>query len=290
MTGDRPRAHVVCGPTAAGKSGVADEVSGALSGRLGSWVKTLVFDSMQVYREIPVITNQARDRPAELVGVTSVFDEWNVARHQQAAREIAESETLPMVFDAGTGMYLNATLLGIPLAPRVDDRTREAAIAMSLNEGNPRRSSREIELRMAGEPARRSIWEGELAFETTLLYIRPSREELLSSIALRSGRISSNGLSEAGLLEETCRSSKRSPNASVASSIGVLELSMVLRGEISPSEAEERIRARTFALAKRQMRWFDKLARTLSGRAEVCVFEGVRDTSLKQHMRDKIVA
>ncbi len=63
---------VICGPTAAGKSSLADVFAGDLSDLYGAWATTIVVDSMQVYREIPTITNQARARPAEMVGIVSV--------------------------------------------------------------------------------------------------------------------------------------------------------------------------------------------------------------------------
>ena len=43
---------------------------------------------MQVYREIPRITNQARGRAAELAGMVSVAEEWTVARHKMSAEAI----------------------------------------------------------------------------------------------------------------------------------------------------------------------------------------------------------
>ena len=45
----RNRALVVCGPTAAGKSALADALAAALTESWGEWVRTLVVDSMQVY-------------------------------------------------------------------------------------------------------------------------------------------------------------------------------------------------------------------------------------------------
>ena len=91
---------------------------------------------MQVYRELPVITNQARRRPAELVGIVSVTEKWTVARHKAIAEEIIASETR-FVLDAGTGMYLNAILLDISLAPKVSIEIRRRAEEMAEGESNP---------------------------------------------------------------------------------------------------------------------------------------------------------
>src|SRR3712207_5864179 len=75
-------ALVVCGPTTGGKSELSDTFAERLTEAKGQQVPTLAVDSMQVYRELPVITNQSRSRPAELVGIVSVTEEWTVARHK----------------------------------------------------------------------------------------------------------------------------------------------------------------------------------------------------------------
>jgi hypothetical protein len=132
-------ALVVCGPTAGGKSVLSDALADRLTEAEGLYVPTLAVDSMQVYRELPVLTNQARRRPAALVGIISVTEEWTVARHKALAEEIIASET-KFVLDAGTGMYLNAILLDIPLAPKVSTELRPS------REARPgRRHRREVE-------------------------------------------------------------------------------------------------------------------------------------------------
>ena len=104
MLGKR-RALVVCGPTAAGKSSVADGLAAALSGVRGVWVPTLLVDSMQVYEEIPKTTNQGRERPAELVGMVSVEDKWTVARHRERAEGLIAGlgEGMTFVLYVGSG-------------------------------------------------------------------------------------------------------------------------------------------------------------------------------------------
>ncbi|HEX5850034.1 MAG TPA: hypothetical protein VFY59_12635, partial [Rubrobacter sp.] len=58
----------------------------------GHHVPTAVIDSMQVYRELPIITNQARRRAAGLVGVVSVLGKWSVAAHRAGVRELVAGE------------------------------------------------------------------------------------------------------------------------------------------------------------------------------------------------------
>jgi len=266
----------VCGPTASGKSQLADALAERLTGLCGGRTPTIVVDSMQVYRELPVTTNQARRLPAELVGVVSVTEQWTVARHREAAEKVVKN--LPgrrFVLDAGTGMYLNAILLDIPLSPKVAPalrrRAQEEVSAGELDgEVNLRRAARARELKLAGEGDRRSIWDGRPRYDATILYLRPDRSALDAAIARRSERIAQEGLHEAGLIRDMLAAGAP-VNPSVTDSVGVRELIQHLAGEISLSEAEDRIKARTRKLARRQMRWFDKLARTLHASAEIHV-------------------
>lgn len=259
---------MVLGPTASGKSDLADALAYLVTKRLGERVPTLVVDSMQVYAELPAITNQSRRRPAEMVGIVPVTESWTVARHTDLALRRIEEAPGAFVLDAGTGMYLNAILLRIPLAPKVDEGLRARAEASSAGEPNPRRAARSKELALAGAPARGSIWGGELRYETAGVYLRPDRSELDARISARSEKIAREGLYDARRLRAMAGSGARiSP--SVLDSIGVKELLDHLEGEISLDEARARISARTRQLARRQMRWFDKLARTLEGRAAI---------------------
>ena len=183
-----PDCFVVCGPTASGKSELADAWAENLTERHGHHVPTVVVDSMQVYKELPIITNQARRRPAGLVGVVPVSGEWSVAAHRARALELVGSEYV-FVLDAGTGMYLNAILLDFPLAPRVDPELRRRAGEVSVNAPNPRRAARERELELSGAAPRGSVWEGNLRYQTSILYLRPPRDVLDAAISHRSRRI-----------------------------------------------------------------------------------------------------
>jgi tRNA dimethylallyltransferase len=280
------RALVVCGPTASGKSELSDALAEGLSGARGGYVHTLVVDSMQVYREIPAITNQARRRPAELVGIVSVTEEWTVARHKARAQEIIEGLDGPFVLDAGTGMYLNAILLGIPLAPKVEAGTRRLAQEITAGAPNPRRTARAKELELARVPKRGSIWDGDLRHDTTVIYLRPRREAMDAAISERSERITRDGREEAAKLREMAEA----VNASVRNSIGVRELIEHLDGKTTIEEAEYQISARTRQLARRQIRWFDKLTHTLKERADIRVAESPADSDLLNYMHDRMGA
>jgi tRNA dimethylallyltransferase len=269
---------VVCGPTASGKSEVSDALAEVLSEENGGFVPTLVVDSMQVYREIPKITNQARRRPAELVGIVSVTERWTVANHKARAEQIVAGTETPFVLDAGTGMYLNAIILDVPLAPKVVPSTRRIAENLVSGAENHRRASRQKELELAGVPSRRSIWDGEPRYDTAVIYLRPNREALDFAISRRSEKIAREGLGEAAKLMEMERTGSQ-VNASVADSIGVRELAEYLSGWLTLEEARSRMTTRTLQLARRQIRWFDKLSQTLRGRVPTAVLEKPKDVN-----------
>lgn len=235
---------------------------------------TILVDSVQVYREVPIITNQARTRPSELTGVISVAEEWTVARHKELAERIIGSlpHDVPFVLDAGTGMYLNALLLDFPLSPKAPAEVRAEAWKLAAGTENPRREARKLELTLMGLPERSSIWDAPLRYDTTFLYLRPERIELDSNISERSARIVRQGVEEAQHLLE----SGIMPNPSAREAIGVKEMLLHASGDLSATQAEETISSRTRRLARRQIRWFDKLVRSLPQETPVLFLDSPR--------------
>lgn len=250
----------------------------------------IVVDSMQVYRGIPAITNQARRRPAELTGTLSVSRGWSVADHKAAAEVVIRKSRAPFVLDAGTGMYLNAIILDLDLAPKVPDELRERAESITKDADNPRRAARQKELDLAGAPERRSIWDGDLIHDTAFIYLRPEKTSLDTAISERSKKIVREGAEEALIVKDLLDSGGH-VNPSVRDSIGVREMVDLVSGHISPREAEQRISTRTRRLARRQTRWFDKLLKTLefrTDRAAITVSRTLDDPRVLNCMHDII--
>lgn len=124
------RAEVVAvfGPTASGKSAVAE----AVAGRLGTEVVSA--DAMQVYRGLPILTNQP-STPTRLVGIRALDEEMSVG----AFGELAHGEIDALVDDrgaavvcGGTGLYLRAALAELDIPPAVHPETR-ARVAREVN-------------------------------------------------------------------------------------------------------------------------------------------------------------
>ena len=68
----------IFGPTASGKTDVAEALADRIGGELVS------ADAMQVYRGLPVLTNQST-RPSRLVGIWPLSHEASVAEYQELA-------------------------------------------------------------------------------------------------------------------------------------------------------------------------------------------------------------
>ena len=261
---------MVCGPTASGKSEVSDALADALTREHGAIVTTLVVDSMQVYREIPTITNQARRRPAELLGIVSVTEEWTVARHRALAEEIIAQNTTPFVLTRDRNVPERDIARR---SPRAEGGAwhEKARPERECGATNPRRAARAKELELAGAAPRRSIWDGEPRYDTSVIYLRPDKEILDAAISRRTEEILRGGLEEAATLAEMQSAGARI-NASVADSIGVRELTDYVSGRITAERAFPHKHPHP-STGPAQMRWFDKLARTLEGCAPITVLE-----------------
>ena len=101
----------IFGPTASGKSRVAEEVARLLPAELVS------ADSMQVYRGLPILTNQSPP-PARLVAMWPLDHAASVGAFaplaHRAIDEILQAGRTPVVI-GGTGLYLRAALAELEL-------------------------------------------------------------------------------------------------------------------------------------------------------------------------------
>ena len=103
-------AVLIAGPTASGKSAAALELAEQIGGVV------INADSMQVYREAPILTAQpsAADKaraPHLLYGHVSAREVYSVGRwRDDAAKALAEARAMGRVpiFVGGTGMYFMA--------------------------------------------------------------------------------------------------------------------------------------------------------------------------------------
>jgi tRNA dimethylallyltransferase len=115
--------HVVAifGPTASGKSDVAEAIAARIPAEVVS------ADAMQVYRELPILTNQSPS-PTRLVAIWGLDHESSVGEYQRLAHaaidEIVAGGRTPIVV-GGTGLYLRAALVDLEVPPPPPPELRE---------------------------------------------------------------------------------------------------------------------------------------------------------------------
>lgn len=134
-TSVRPRAVLIAGPTASGKSALAL----ALAERVGGVVVNA--DSMQVYRDLRVLsarpTREEEERvPHLLYGHVDGAEDYSVAHWVEDARKAlgaAHAEGRLPIFTGGTGLYFKALTEGLSPIPAIPAEVREGVRGLALD-------------------------------------------------------------------------------------------------------------------------------------------------------------
>ena len=128
-----PKVIAIFGPTGSGKTEVAVELAGLLSGH-GARSVAINCDSMQVYRGMEVLTGaptptQRRQLEHRLVGMVSPEDEFSAGEFGRLAHDEIDSALEGGVWPllvGGTGLYMRSALTDLELRPVIPDGTRES--------------------------------------------------------------------------------------------------------------------------------------------------------------------
>jgi tRNA dimethylallyltransferase len=215
----RPRVVAVCGPTASGKTAVAETLAELEPAEIVS------ADSMQVYRGLPILTNQP-ERPTRLVGVWPLDHEGSVGEYatlaHEAVDEIVASDKTAIVV-GGTGLYLRAALAELELPPpppagarerwerfyedagparaHAELSSRDPQAAAAVHPNDRRRVVRALELHESGAslaPARDRLWSRDTRHPTELAVLDVPVAVLAERIARRTAAMFESGV-EAGV-------------------------------------------------------------------------------------------
>ncbi len=195
----------IFGPTASGKSLVAEAVADELGTEIVS------ADAMQVYRGLPILTNQP-SRPTRLVAIRSLAEEMSVGAYASLAHEAIDELVATagiVVVAGGTGLYLRAALGDLdvppPAAPAVRarverevDEDRVAAherlasldpvAAAAVHPNDRQRLVRALELADAGgslTAGQDRLWSAQTRRPTVVLGLDLPDQELERRIRLR---------------------------------------------------------------------------------------------------------
>ncbi|MBD0338987.1 MAG: tRNA (adenosine(37)-N6)-dimethylallyltransferase MiaA [Thermoleophilia bacterium] len=266
----------IFGPTASGKSDVAEAIADRIPAELVS------ADSMQVYRGLPILTNQPQ-RPTRLVAIWPLEQEASVGAYQPLAHaaidEILGSGRTPVVV-GGTGLYLRAALTRLRLPPppgpgvrkrweqfyddhgpvhahgRLQALDPEAAAAVHPNDR--RRVVRALELAEAGESlAGDRLWQEDYRHPTILFGLEVPPDELELRIEERT-----RAMFDAGVEEEV-----RAALAGPVSTTARRALGLDAVAELPREKAIAALVVRTRRYAAYQRKWLRRSPGVVSVRA-----------------------
>jgi len=271
---------IIAGPTASGKTALALDIAAEFNGTV------INADSMQVYRELRVLTARPGDdeearAPHKLFGVLPASEICSVGRWLTLAE--AEIETawkegrLPLIV-GGTGMYIRALVEGLAAIPEIPDAINDEVRALYDELGGE--AFREELAKLDGDAAERlpagdsqrltramavvratgkslAHWQEEgkgpsLKARFLTIALVPGREDLYAACEARF-----EAMLENGAIDEVKALMALSLDASLPAmkALGVPELGRQVNGEISLDEAADTAKQATRNFAKRQLTW-----------------------------------
>jgi tRNA dimethylallyltransferase len=270
---------IIAGPTAVGKTSFAIQLAQQLNTQIIS------ADSRQCFKELNIgvakpSAGELQQVPHYFINSHSIHEEVNAVVFEQYALDkvnkiFEQYDTAIMV--GGTGLYIKAFFEGIDALPAIDATIRENismayeknGIAWLQNEvekndpvyfakgeiKNPQRLMRALEVKLSSG---RSITEFQTQqkkqrdFNIVKIGLELPKEQLVKNINTRV-----DAMMEQGLLQEV-QQLLQYQQLNALQTVGYRELFDYLNGNISLSDAIERIKINTRQYAKRQMTWFKK--------------------------------
>jgi tRNA dimethylallyltransferase len=280
---DKLKAIVIAGATASGKSALALDLAAEVGGIV------INADSMQIYRDLPILTAQPDAAsmaavPHRLYGVLPLDDAATAARWAElAAQEIkaAWQAGRPPFLVGGTGLYLKALLEGFAPIPDIDPSHRseaqallaelgaaglharlhahDPATAAKLRPSDSQRLMRAWEV-LSGTGKSLAWWQKQastppapitpLSFVTT-----PARDQLYAACDDRLITMVAKGA-----VQEVAAARRAYPKADQDQAgfkaLGFRELARHIEGELSLEDAVAAAQQATRNYAKRQGTWF----------------------------------
>jgi tRNA dimethylallyltransferase len=269
----------IFGPTASGKTAVAEAVAERILGEIVS------ADSMQVYRGLPLLTNQP-ERSTRLVGIWALDHEASVGEYEELAHaaidEIVEGGKTPILV-GGTGLYLRAALaeLDLPPAPAPGERNRWEAFydaegaegahallagrdpeaAAVVHPNDRRRVVRALELAASGRslaPEQDRLWTADTRHPTLIFGLELPPEELERRIVARTA-----AMFEAGVQDEVRRALAHPISQTARQAMGLEEIAT-----LPADEARACLAQRTRRYAAYQRKWMRRIPGLVSLNAD----------------------
>ena len=275
---------LIAGPTASGKSAYA-------MARAQEMPSVIVnADSMQVYRELRVVT--ARPSPEDEAGVPHALygfvparEAYSVGRYVRGVAEVlarAKVEGLRPVIVGGTGLYFMALLEGLSPVPPIADEVRaywraeaerlgpgelhavlaarDPVMGEKLRPSDPQRVTRALEV-LEATGTSLAVWQQTAGTPVLAsaacekIVILPEREEVFARADQRF-----DAMMDAGALDEVAALGALGldPALPAMRALGVPQLLSFQRGEMTREVAVGEAKAETRRYIKRQMTWLKR--------------------------------
>jgi tRNA dimethylallyltransferase len=270
----------IFGPTASGKSAVAEELARRIPAELVS------ADSMQLYRGLPILTNQSTSSRIQLVAVWPLDHEGSVGEYERLAHaaidDVLKRGLTPVVV-GGTGLYLRAALAELELPPEPAPGTRERleelydrngpnaahallterdpAAAAAVHPNDRRRVVRALELSEVGSsrrPADPQLWSESMRHPTLVVGLDVPLAELDRRIEERT-----QAMFERGVQEEVARAFTGTVSATARYVLGLEEIATLPR-----AQAAAELAAATRRYARYQRKWMRRIPGLIAIRAD----------------------
>jgi len=278
---------VVAGPTASGKSALALAIAREFGGRIVN------ADSMQVYRELAILTSrpgraELAAAPHRLYGVLPASERCSAGRwREMAVAAMAEAPDKLAIVTGGTGFYLRALQTGLSPIPDIPPAALRDGVARLVRVGSAKLheelSERDPETAGRLDPGDgQRILRAWLVLEVTgrtladwqreppaaehapslTFMVMPERRVLYAAIDGRFHRMVKQGAVDEA---RAFLALGLDPSLPAMKAVGVRELGRMLEGKATLEEAIAAAQQETRRYAKRQITWL----RHQIGQAEV---------------------
>jgi tRNA dimethylallyltransferase len=286
MTKDSATIHIICGPTASGKSARAIELAREQNGVI------INCDSMQIYNDLPLLTAQPSDAdkaeaPHELYATLHPNEGCSAGHWREMVEplieRVLENGKTPIVC-GGTGLYIRALTDGLSPMPEIPDEVRVASVKLQAELGNPafhaelekldpvmaerfhpHHTARIIRAHEVITGTGKSLAEWQKLDRTpppehwnfNIEKVLPDRTTLYERCNARFLWMMDNGaLEEVEAFSDKIERGEVRPDIPLAKALGFKPLRAYLNGEMSKEDAIDRAQTDTRQYAKRQNTWF----------------------------------
>ena len=272
---------ILAGPTASGKTAICLELAKKLP------VEVISFDSMQVYRGLPIVTQapsalEKKKLRAHLVSFLDVSEMFDASIFRETSKELIEKifkRGRTPLLSGGTGLYLRMLLDGLfdSEGTSRDEKLRKKLLAAQEKKGGAylheelkrvdpasaekihpndhRRLVRALEVNaLSGAPIssrklqRQGIRED---FHCPIFFLERDRADLYARIEKRVDAMMTQGLER-----EVKRALKKKLGMTASGALGIKEMCDYFEKKTSKEDAIKLLKQHTRNYAKRQLSWF----------------------------------